>query len=173
MKRKALTFALPFMLLTGIVGCESNVIDEDHAIVSVDEAKNKENYAGNLNALNKELGTVLTSISSIDIEGSTSDSTKKEFEEKINGLKSITAQIRRLSPESKYEDSHKKVSESTSMLDKAFNKQLTAIKKEDSTKLEEAIKNMSEATDLYVDSVTEVNDIYLKAIEDIAENLGK
>ncbi|MGR5905975.1 hypothetical protein ACT7DI_21105 [Bacillus paranthracis] len=39
MKRKALKLALPVMLLIGGVGCGSNAIDEEHAIVSKEDAK--------------------------------------------------------------------------------------------------------------------------------------
>lgn len=41
MKRKALKLALPVMLLIGGVGCGSNAIDEENAIVSKEDAKRK------------------------------------------------------------------------------------------------------------------------------------
>ncbi|EMY5506218.1 hypothetical protein [Bacillus wiedmannii] len=58
-KRKALKLALSFMLLVGGVGCGSNAIDEEHAIVSKDDAKKEDIYAGNLLQLNKEFNTII------------------------------------------------------------------------------------------------------------------
>lgn len=58
-------------------------------------------------------------------------------------------------------------------IDKSFDKQLDAIKKEDSTKLKEVTDGMNKAFDLYLEGVSDVNDIYLKEIEDIAETVGK
>ncbi|HGH7174172.1 TPA: hypothetical protein ACJMKJ_001689 [Bacillus wiedmannii] len=81
--------------------------------------------------------------------------------------------MRRLAPSSKYKDVHKKVSQATTMLDKSFNKQLEAIKKEDSTKLKEATDGMNEPFDKYLEGISDVNDIYLKEIENIAETIGK
>ncbi|PQZ52213.1 hypothetical protein CQZ94_24755 [Bacillus sp. MYb209] len=173
MKRKALTLALPFMLLTGVVGCESNAIDEDHAIVSIEDAKKEDIYAGNLLELKKEFNTVIEDLATVEEKGYTSDSSKEEFEEKFKQAKSVTAQMRRLTPSSKYKDAHKKISKATTALDKSFDKQLDAIKKEDSTKLKEATDGMNEAFDLYLEGVSDVNDIYLKEIEDIAETVGK
>lgn len=59
MKRKALKLALPVMLLIGGVGCGSNAIDEEHAIVSKEDAKKEDIYAGNLLQLNKEFNTII------------------------------------------------------------------------------------------------------------------
>ncbi|PHE64179.1 hypothetical protein COF68_04850 [Bacillus toyonensis] len=172
MKRKALTLAIPFMLLTGVVGCESNAIDEDHAIVSKEDAKKEDIYAGNLMKLNTEFGTVLNEVASLDTQG-TSSSSKEEFTDKLNELKSITAQMKRLKPGSKYKDSHKKVSESASMFIKAFDKELDAIDKEDSKKLSEGMEDANKASELYLEGFAEADSIYVKEVEDIAENLGK
>ncbi|MGR5863417.1 hypothetical protein ACT7CY_28725 [Bacillus pacificus] len=81
--------------------------------------------------------------------------------------------MRRLAPSSKYKDAHKKVSQATAAIDKSFNKQLDAIKQENSTKLKEATDSMSEPFDQYLEGISDVNDIYLIEIEDIAETLGK
>ncbi|WP_242274565.1 hypothetical protein [Bacillus cereus group sp. BfR-BA-01310] len=173
MKRKALKLVIPFMLLTGVVGCESSVIDEDHAIVSVEDAKNEDIYVGNLFKLEKEFQDVAKSLSTVGLEGTTTDSEKEQFEEKVKKLKSVTAEIRRLTPKSNYKDTHKEVSKATKLLDKSFDKQSDAIKKEDSTKLKEAIKDMNRATIEFVKSVDETNDIYMKEIEELAKTIGK
>ncbi len=173
MIRKGLKLALPFILLIGGVGCGSNAIDEEHAIVSIEDAKKKDIYAGNLLQLNKEFNTIIEDLAIAEENGYSSESSKDEFEEKFKQAKSVTAQMRRLAPSSKYKDAHKKVSQATTMLDKSFNKQLDAIKKEDSTKLKEATDDMNEPFDKYLEAISDVNDIYLKEIEDIAETIGK
>jgi hypothetical protein len=174
MKRKALKLALPFMLLIGGVGCGSNAIDEEHAIVSKEDAKKKEDiYAGNLLQLNKEFNTIIEDLAIAEEKGYSSESFKAEFEEKFKQEKSVTAQMRRLAPSSKYKDALKKVSQATATIDKSFNKQLDAIKQENSTKLKEATYSMNEPFDKYLEGISDVNDIYLKEIEDIAETLGK
>lgn len=178
MKRKALKLALPFMLSVGGVGCGINAIDEEHAIVSKDDAKKEDIYAGNLLQLNKESNTIIEdlAIAIAEEKGDSSESfkaSKAEFEEKFKQAKSVTAQMRRLAPSSKYKDAHKKVSQATTAIDKSFNKQLDAIKQEDSTKLKKATDGMNEPFDKYLEGISDVNDIYLKEIEDIAETLGK
>ncbi|HDR3494341.1 TPA: hypothetical protein QCN73_005975 [Bacillus wiedmannii] len=173
MKRKALKLALPFMLLIGGVGCGSNAIDEEHAIVSKEDAKKEDIYAGNLLQLNKEFNTIIEDLAIAEEKGYSSESSKAEFEEKFKQAKSVTAQMRRLAPSSKYKDAHKKVSQATAAIDKSFNKQLDAIKQENSTKLKEATDSMNEPFDKYLEGISDVNDIYLKEIEDIAETLGK
>ncbi|PHG74799.1 hypothetical protein [Bacillus wiedmannii] len=173
MKRKALKFALPFMLLIGGVGCGSNAIDEEHAIVSKEDAKKVDIYAGNLLQLNKEFNTIIKDLAIAEEKGYSSEPSKAEFEEKFKQAKSVTAQMRRLAPSSKYKDAHKKVSQGTTAIDKSFNKQLDAIKQEDSSKLKEATDSMNEPFDKYLEGISDVNDIYLKEIEDIAETLGK
>ena len=173
MKRKALILALPFMLLLGGVGCGSNAIDEEHAIVSKEDAKKQDIYAGNLLQLNKEFNTIIEDLAIAEEKGYSSESSKAEFEEKFKQAKSVTAQMRRLTPSSKYTDAHKKVSQATTAIDKSFNKQLDAIKQEDSSKLKEATDSMNEPFDKYLEGISDVNDIYLKEIEDITETLGK
>ncbi|MGG0726895.1 DUF7018 domain-containing (lipo)protein [Bacillus paramycoides] len=173
MKRKALKLAIPFMLLTGVVGCGYNEIDEDNSIVAIEDAKNEDIYVGNLFKLEKEFDTVKKELSSVTEEGATSESTKEEFETKVRQLESITAQIRRLTPKSNYKDTHKEVSKATKMFDKSFDKQLDAMKKEDSIKLKEAIKGMNKATIEFVKAVDETNDIYMKEIEELAKTIGK
>ena len=173
MKRKALKLALPVMLLIGGVGCGSNTIDEEYAIVSKEDAKKEDIYAGNLLQLNKEFNTIIEDLAIAEEKGYSSESSKAEFEEKFKQAKSVTAQMRRLAPSSKYKDAHKKVSQATAAIDKSFNKQLDAIKQENSTKLKEATDSMSEPFDQYLEGISDVNDIYLIEIEDIAETLGK
>ncbi|PEF61467.1 hypothetical protein [Bacillus cereus] len=173
MKRKALKLVLPFMLLIVGVGCGSNAIDEEHAIVSKEDAKKEDIYAGNIIQLNKEFNTIIEDLAIAEEKGYSSESSKAEFEEKFKQAKSVTAQMRRLTPSSKYTDAHKKVSQATTAIDKSFNKQLDAIKQEDSSKLKEATDSMNEPLDKYLEGISDVNDIYLKEIEDIAETLEK
>lgn len=121
-----------FLGVQGFEGKESNIISIFTYVCSRGAAgcTTKEDiYADNLLQLNKEFNTIIEDLAIAEEKGYSSESSKDEFEEKFKQAKSVTAQMRRLAPSSKYKDVHKKVSQATTMLDKSFNKQLEAIKK--------------------------------------------
>lgn len=86
MKRKALKLALPVMLLIGGVGCGSNAIDEENAIVSKEDAKGR-HLCRKSTQLNKEFNTIIEDLAIAEEKGYSSESSKAEFEEKFKQAK--------------------------------------------------------------------------------------
>lgn len=72
------------MLLIGGVGCGSNAIDEEHAIVSKEDAKREDIYAGNLLQLNKEFNTIIEDLAIAEEKGIVLNHPKLSLKRNLN-----------------------------------------------------------------------------------------